>query len=147
MQVCPECNRDLPWEAFRSLGNGGIVRLCNPCEKTESRKKKTRRRLKEDPALAKRIRELRERINNETAERELKFAKNFIPGLSRHLFQQAHRIYQKALKDGSLVRGTCCEDCGKTEMKIIGHHTDYAKPTEVVWLCESCHSLRHWKRS
>jgi hypothetical protein len=52
-----------------------------------------------------------------------------------------------ALKSGALVRATRCEDCGGTNKNpkraLCGHHEDYAKPLDVVWLCQPCHSLRH----
>ncbi len=51
-----------------------------------------------------------------------------------------------AKKTGALVVGTCT-DCGssKKEKKIQGHHDDYAKPLDVIWLCQSCHLRRHSK--
>ena len=40
-----------------------------------------------------------------------------------------------------------CRDCGKLE--VHGHHEDYNKPLDVVWLCQNCHNLLHgrhvWK--
>ena len=35
-----------------------------------------------------------------------------------------------------------CEKCGTTKM-IHGHHEDYSKPLEVVWLCPLHHAMRH----
>jgi len=34
-----------------------------------------------------------------------------------------------------------CERCGNP--KTHGHHEDYDKPLEVVWLCARCHKARH----
>jgi hypothetical protein len=36
-----------------------------------------------------------------------------------------------------------CEVCGK--VKSQGHHDDYAKPLEVIWLCHKHHRERHRK--
>jgi hypothetical protein len=53
---------------------------------------------------------------------------------------EARRIYEGALRDGTLVRQPC-EKCGKSPAH--GHHEDYSKPIEVVWLCPFHHVKRH----
>jgi hypothetical protein len=45
-----------------------------------------------------------------------------------------------ALFNRTLARGPCAK-CGNQEVQ--GHHEDYAEPLVVVWLCRSCHKLRH----
>ena len=55
----------------------------------------------------------------------------------------AMKIYRYALRRGKLVRGPCAV-CGATE-DIDGHHTDYTKPLEVVWLCKPHHREEHLK--
>ena len=37
-----------------------------------------------------------------------------------------------------------CEKCGKTAL-TVKHHEDYSKPTDVVFLCRSCHGRLHSK--
>lgn len=54
----------------------------------------------------------------------------------------AHILFNNALRDGKIQRGTKCEGCGKTE-GLHGHHEDYYKPLDVVWLCTACHGKRH----
>lgn len=58
-----------------------------------------------------------------------------------------HNVNKKvlaAIKSGKLIRPDGCEDCGK-QGRIEGHHEDYAKPLEVIWLCPRCHKLREGK--
>ncbi len=43
-----------------------------------------------------------------------------------------------AIKAGKLKRPPACEVCGKVG-KVDGHHEDYTKPLDVMWLCRSCH--------
>lgn len=60
-----------------------------------------------------------------------------------HLRHDARVVYLRALKHGDIQRGEKCERCGTTEGQLGGHHEDYAKPLDVVWLCKSCHGIRH----
>jgi len=53
----------------------------------------------------------------------------------------AMKIYKYAIRHGQLVRGPCAV-CGTTE-GIDGHHTDYTKPLNVVWLCKPHHREEH----
>ena len=45
-----------------------------------------------------------------------------------------------ALKTGKLVK-TPCQVCG--ELEVQGHHPDYSRPLEVVWLCQKHHLEIH----
>jgi len=45
-----------------------------------------------------------------------------------------------AVKTGKLVK-TPCEVCG--EEKVEGHHPDYSRPLDVVWLCRQHHLEIH----
>ncbi len=55
---------------------------------------------------------------------------------------RAHNTVCKAIVDGTLVRPTECEQC-YIECKPDGHHPDYTKPLEVIWLCNKCHKKAH----
>lgn len=53
------------------------------------------------------------------------------------------RQLQKAVLRGQVLKSTTCQTCGVTDSQIDGHHPDYSKPLEVVWLCRSCHQSLH----
>ena len=53
------------------------------------------------------------------------------------------KVY-RAVKANKIKRPNCCSLCGCTNRKISAHHENYSKPYEVVWLCQSCHMLRHY---
>lgn len=52
----------------------------------------------------------------------------------------ARRRVRSAILDGRLVRQPC-EVCGA--LRTHGHHEDYSKPLDVVWLCPTHHAARH----
>ncbi|WP_436232408.1 single-stranded DNA-binding protein [Escherichia coli] len=56
--------------------------------------------------------------------------------------RKAHIIVGNFLRDGKLIRPPQCECCG-SECKPQAHHCDYSKPTDVMWLCKSCHVEWH----
>jgi hypothetical protein len=45
-----------------------------------------------------------------------------------------------AVKTGKLIK-TPCQVCG--ELKVEGHHPDYSRPLDVVWLCRKHHNEIH----
>ena len=53
---------------------------------------------------------------------------------------QAHTAVSNAVRDGRLRKEPCLF-CG--EARVHGHHRDYSKPLEVVWLCAKCHHRLH----
>jgi len=53
---------------------------------------------------------------------------------------KAHCIVNNAVRDGKLNKALCVI-CG--EEKAHGHHDNYAKPLDVVWLCAAHHKERH----
>lgn len=54
-----------------------------------------------------------------------------------------HRKLNDAIKGGHVIKDTSCQDCGTSSKRLEGHHEDYSKPLEVVWLCKTCHEHRH----
>lgn len=52
----------------------------------------------------------------------------------------------RAIKNGDLLRPSCCQQCGVTAdagATIHAHHEDYDQPLGVIWLCQDCHGQRH----
>lgn len=49
---------------------------------------------------------------------------------------------RRAVNKGILIRSPYCQICGK-ECKTEGHHVDYDRPLDVVWLCRNCHVKAH----
>lgn len=60
--------------------------------------------------------------------------------LSREEKAQSRSVYGKARASGEITPGPCAV-CGS--LKTDGHHFDYLKPLEVVWLCRKHHAAVH----
>lgn len=52
--------------------------------------------------------------------------------------EKVRSLLKYAVNMGRIVKPTTCERCGY-EDKIEGHHIDYTKPYDVMWLCKLCH--------
>jgi hypothetical protein len=47
----------------------------------------------------------------------------------------------------TLPKPETCQHCGNIPKKLHGHHEDYSKPFDVIWLCFPCHRHFHKGRS
>ena len=58
---------------------------------------------------------------------------------------KANNAVNNAVRDNRLTKPNICECCNNTftSKQIHGHHTDYSKPLEVMWLCNDCHKDWH----
>lgn len=54
--------------------------------------------------------------------------------------QRARKTLREKIRRGELQRG-CCNICSQPNAE--GHHSDYNKPDEVVWLCKLHHMRLH----
>ena len=57
-------------------------------------------------------------------------------------YDAAHNAVIRAVQAGKLVKPASCEWCPRTD-NIHGHHDDYDRPLDVIWLCPVCHRARH----
>lgn len=56
----------------------------------------------------------------------------------------AHTILNHAIRDGKVKKGPCSV-CG-LKKKIHGHHEDYSKPLDVIWVCDKHHKQIHMNK-
>ena len=77
------------------------------------------------------------------AERRKKYAKEYAKTYKKDKVKVAARtILNNAVATGKVARPLNCEQC-KQERPVQGHHEDYSKPLDVIWLCIPCHGKEH----
>ena len=59
--------------------------------------------------------------------------------------RKAHNKLKRALQKGIILKPNKCQICRKTNCNIYGHHYDYNKPLNVIWVCSECHGKLHKK--
>lgn len=57
---------------------------------------------------------------------------------------EANRLLNYAVQSGKITRPNICSICN-SECTPQGHHSDYSKPLDVVWMCGPCHIKSHNK--
>lgn len=128
-KACIACERYKPLSEFYSHSRmaDGHLNKCKDC----CRDYATTRRVTSDRPReidAQRHRDGRKRPSDKKAWRERNPEK-----------YRAQTIVANAIRDGKLVRQPC-RRCGA---KAHAHHSDYAKPLEVDWLCARHHAMEH----
>jgi len=58
----------------------------------------------------------------------------------------ASLILNYGIRIGYIVKKDKCEICD-SGIKVEGHHKDYSKPCEVLWICQDCHINVHGRRN
>lgn len=56
--------------------------------------------------------------------------------------RKAHHKVNNAVRDGKLIKPDKCQCCNN-KGRLEGHHEDYSKPFDVIWLCRLCHTKIH----
>ena len=130
MQItCLDCKEQKEVSGFYidRATSTGRMRRCIPCYKA-------RRKDWVNPIVeARRVARFNKKNNYQLqAISRLKFPEKY----------QARQAVQNAVRLGKLNKPKNCLDCG-LEKRLSGHHEDYSKQLEVVWLCAKCHEQRH----
>jgi len=69
--------------------------------------------------------------------------KTNLPEDEKAIRDKARERFKTAIKRKKILREPCLI-CG--ELKAEGHHTDYSKPLDVVWLCRKHHVEAHYPK-
>ena len=61
---------------------------------------------------------------------------------SNPLKRGAMSLLNSAIRSGKIRKPKNCTMCNE-EVRMYGHHTDYYKPLDVIWVCQVCHKKLH----
>ncbi len=127
---CKICGSDPAVDPYKSVPS-----RCRECHIAE-----VTRRYHLDPEPAKeRVKKHRQR-NPESSTTNTRRWRELYP--EKYL---AHKAVRNALRRGDLKKPDHCASC-ETQLpaqQIHGHHDDYTKPLEVIWVCHECHMELH----
>lgn len=153
-KACTKCLNEKPLSEFhRKCGSrDGLHSWCRPCYAAYKKGYRSTPAGREASRRADRKRsrtEARRASKRETERRTERTAeKRVAAAVAREKWSRSHpgqfaanRAVRRAVESGRL-RKEPCRVCGATE-KIHGHHEDYAKPLDVIWLCPLHHKARH----
>ncbi|KKM67249.1 hypothetical protein LCGC14_1472970 [marine sediment metagenome] len=135
-KLCFKCNKEKGLTEFykHSEMADGYLGKCKECAKkdaTEHRNKNIERFRAYDRQRNKLPHRLKQ-----NAKCNLKYIRD------NPLRYAANRLLRYAVETVKIIKPRACSICHK-ETKILGHHEDYCKPLEVIWVCQVCHKKIH----
>jgi hypothetical protein len=136
MKTCKRCGESKELSEFykHSRMADGHLSFCRSC--TIKRIKTERRANPEKHSERERARyvgDRRDKMLADAAERAKKTPEK----------RTAHYAVNNAVRDGRLLKPSACSRCGREGVRLEGHHDDYSKPLDVVWMCCRCHRRHH----
>lgn len=129
MKTCTVCGLTPPVDPYKS-----IPQRCRSCHLSEV--SKDRRANPEKHSAREKARYVGKRREKILADAS---ARALVGGPKR----KAHIAVGNAVRDGRMDKPDCCSVCARSGVRIEGHHNDYTKPLDVVWMCARCHRRFH----
>lgn len=135
MKICPKCGESKPVTEFRKDSGraDGLQSYCKPCHSASSREWERNNRDKVRAARRIWVQQNRDKVKEQG-----------LRARSRHSTRErsAWRKLDRAVQAGTVVRPEECSECGAPGIPD-GHHADYDRPLDVIWLCRACHKDLH----
>jgi hypothetical protein len=171
MKKCLECEVDKELEKFwkRNNRSSGYQTICSDCQNLKRRsrledpEKLTRKREQEKKSYEKnrkkrieKVKIYQQNLSDEDREKRMELRRaafrNSQDQKQAKLFYLqnvydkkkiiANRKLNDALRRENIIKPNRCQICNE-EKALDGHHADYEKPLEVIWVCRKCHMAIH----
>lgn len=121
--------------ALRSMRRGGCVECIKEQDRNPAKKEKNRKWKQENRD--------RQKEYNQKYKKRIHQAEEGHDAEIRRRYNAAKYLF-RAIEAGEVVKPDICSNCEQTG-DIQGHHWDYDRPLDVVWLCRQCHADIHNK--
>ena len=151
IKMCSQCERALPSSDFyrNSAKRGGLSSECRPCHRARNKANHEKNRERALARMAAYRMAYPERVKASDAAWQESHPEQIAASRAAYretrmeacrLMWRAHHAVSSALRRGVLVRPAACEECGASNIGIVGAHRDYEPPyLNVRWLCQRCH--------
>jgi hypothetical protein len=141
--ICRRCREEkaLPEFSTDKRRPDGVVLLGRPCDAI--RRRELRNRDLEGDREKERARHQRRWSQRWQREREIRIKRFSRRWAERDMRTIARFRLRDAVKSGTVAKPSACMLCGANGGRIDGHHHDYSRPFDVVWLCTRCHGAQH----
>jgi hypothetical protein len=138
LYLCSKCGESKQTSEFYKTSGGDRVRPvrshCKACIKAHK------------AANLSRQREYQRKYRDDNRDKIRKYHRDYMRGRDYgNRYRKARSSLNNAVHRGKISKPSACTECGRTDLRIEGHHPDYSRPLDVVWLCTLCHGRRHWK--
>lgn len=148
MKICFKCKLEKDFEHFYKNPKNGYIGTCKECIKLYKiqYRKDNIEKFKEYDKVRCRLphRKLAIKLLRKTEEgKKLHHEYDLRYRLKYKEKNKAHRMLNNYVRDGKIIRKPC-QVCGNE--KSQGHHEDYSKPLDVIWLCAKHHTELHTKK-
>lgn len=138
MKTCKLCQQAKGPDGY--YARGGLV--CIECTKARVRSNRAANRDYYSKLEAIRRRRGKRKPEPDQVAANERSLRHYYANKEKHL---ARGKVSRAIRSGKLAKPARCSRCRKPSKRLEAHHADYAKPLDVTWLCDPCHSAEHRK--
>lgn len=150
MKTCRVCKKLLDVETFYkdTSKKDGRRKECKVCTKSRMDLYNLQNRAQVNAAQRKRnsfnTEEIKKRRNLQIKADPIRFKAYMTKYRKANVLKErARRYFMKQLLKGKITKGPCEVSNERCYGRIEGHHADYAKRLDVMWLCKAHHSAWH----
>lgn len=147
-KICFKCGEEKPRNDFykhAQMGDG-LLGKCKECTKNDTNKNRLEKIEyykeydRQRGSLDHRAAARRKYVKTKNGMAALKKGRDNWYKKNKHK-KEAQGLLARSIRRGEIVKDSCSV-CGINK-RVHGHHEDYSKPLEVIWLCPKHHGERH----